>query len=108
MFNDEESADIMFQVSQQLKINAAKVGQRLHQSSFMLNCLIVRACSDVLADLCQSKGDPTTPTDISPDVFWHLLYYIYGGKIDNDYDMKYEGTLQMKLLTLQIDMELPH
>jgi hypothetical protein len=40
--------------------------------------------------LCESKGDPSTPieiTDVSPEVFRHLLYYIYGGKIDVD-DMK--------------------
>jgi hypothetical protein len=40
--------------------------------------------------LCESKGDPTTPieiTDVSPDIFRHLLYYIYGGKIPDD-DMK--------------------
>ena len=48
------------------------------------------AGSAILADLCQSKEDPSTPieiTDVSPDVFRHLLYYIYGGKISDD-DMK--------------------
>jgi hypothetical protein len=45
------------------------------------------AGSAILADLCQSKEDPSTPieiTDVSPDVFRHLLYYIYGGKILDD------------------------
>jgi hypothetical protein len=89
MFNNDESADIVFQVSQQSKNSAAKVA-RIAPVTFHAHCLIVRACSTVLADLCQSKGDLTTPieiTDVSPDIFRHLLYYIYGGKISND-DMK--------------------
>jgi hypothetical protein len=90
MFNDEESADIVFAVGEhQSKNNAAKVA-KIAPVIFNAHCLIVRACSTVLADLCESKGDPTTPieiTDVSPEVFRHLLYYIYGGKISND-DMK--------------------
>jgi hypothetical protein len=58
--------------------------------TFHAHCSILKAGSAVLADLCQSKGDPTTPIeimDVSPEVFRHLLYYIYGGKISDD-DMK--------------------
>jgi hypothetical protein len=87
LFNDEESADIVFAVGEhQSKSNAAKVA-KITPVTFYAHCLIVKACSAVLADLCNSKGDPTTPieiTDVSPDIFRHLLYYIYGGKISKE------------------------
>jgi hypothetical protein len=87
LFNDEDSADIIFEVGEiQSKNNAAKVAM-IAPVTFYAHCLIVRASSTVLADLCDSKGDPTTPikiTDVSPDMFRHLLYYIYGGKISKE------------------------
>jgi hypothetical protein len=63
---------------------------KIEPVKFYAHCLILRACSTILAELFNSKGDPTTPikiTDVSPDIFRHLLYYIYGGKI-SDVDMK--------------------
>ena len=90
MFNDEESADIVFAVREhQSKNNAEKVA-KIAPAIFHAHRIIIKACSTILADLCGTKGDPTTPieiTDVSPDVFRHLLYYIYGGKISDD-DMK--------------------
>jgi hypothetical protein len=87
MFNDEESADIIFKVGKhQSKNNAAKVA-KIATVTFHAHRVILKACSAILADLCQSKGDPTTPieiTDVSPDIFRLLLYYIYGGKISDD------------------------
>jgi hypothetical protein len=90
LFNDEDSADVVFAVGElQSKNNASKVA-KIEPVKFYAHCLILRACSTILAELCNSKGDPTTPikiTDVSPDIFRHLLYYIYGGKI-SDVDMK--------------------
>ena len=90
MFNDEESADIVFAVREhQPKNNAEKVA-KIAPTIFHAHRIIIKACSTILADLCGTKGDPTTPieiTDVSPEVFRHLLYYIYGGKTADD-DMK--------------------
>jgi hypothetical protein len=90
MFNDEESADIVFAVGEhQSKNNAEKVAKTA-PVTFYAHRVILKAVSAILADLCESKGDPTTLIeimDVSPDVFRHLLYYIYGGKISDD-DMK--------------------
>jgi len=89
LLNDEESSDIVFAVGEhQSKNNAEKVAKIV---TFYAHCLILNnAGSAILADLCGTKGDPTTPieiTDVSPEVFRHLLHYIYGGKISDD-DMK--------------------
>ena len=90
MFNDEESSDIVFEVvGRQSKSNAEKLA-KIAPVTFHAHCLILKAGSAVLAALCQSREDPTTPieiTDVSPEIFGHLLYYIYGGKI-SDADMK--------------------
>jgi hypothetical protein len=87
MFNDKESADIVFEVGKhQSKNNAEKVA-KIATVTFHAHRVILKAGSAVLADLWQSKGDPTTPieiTDVSPEVFRHLLYYIYGGKISKE------------------------
>jgi hypothetical protein len=58
--------------------------------TFPAHRLIMRKCSSTLAELCGSAGDKTAPIqilDVSPDVFRHLLYYLYGGKVADD-DMK--------------------
>ena len=82
--------DIIFEVGEhQSKNNAVKVA-KIASVKFYAHCLILKAGSALLAVLCESKGDPTVPieiTDVSPDVFSYILYYIYGGKI-SDEDMK--------------------
>jgi hypothetical protein len=87
IFNDEESSDIVFAVGDhQPKNNAEKVA-KIEPVKFHAHRVIITACSAILADLCKTKGDPTTPIeimDVSPDIFRHLLHYIYGGKIPDD------------------------
>jgi hypothetical protein len=87
MFNDEESADIVFEVGKHQSKNSTTKVAKIAPVTFHAHCLILKAGSAILADLCQSKGDPTTPieiTDVSPEVFRHLLFYIYGGMISYD------------------------
>jgi hypothetical protein len=88
IFNDEESADIMFEVGMHQPQSSAENVAKIVPVKFHAHCLILNnAGSTILAELCDSKGDPTTPieiTDVSPEVFRHLLFYIYGGKISND------------------------
>ena len=88
IFNDVESADIVFSVGEHLLTNNSEKVAKIAPVTFYAHCLILNnAGSAILADLCGTKGDPTTPieiTDVSPEVFRHLLYYIYGGKIADD------------------------
>jgi hypothetical protein len=90
LFNDEESDDIIFEVGEHQSKNSTTKVAKIAPVKFHAHCLILRSCSTILADLCKTKGDPATPieiTNVSPEVFRHLLYYIYGGKISDD-DMK--------------------
>ena len=46
------------------------------------------SCSSILADLCESHNDDTSPiiqiNDVAPDVFRLMLSYMYGGKVSED------------------------
>ena len=92
LFMDEESADIVFEVGgRQFKSNARKK-TKTSPVRFPAHQLILRKCSSTtLAELCGSAGDKTTSSiqisDVSPDVFRHLLFHLYGGEVAED-DMK--------------------
>ena len=82
MLNDEDSADVVFAVGKQPSKNNAEKVAKIAPVKFHAHCLILNnAGSAILAEFCDSKGDPSTPieiTDVSPEVFRHLLYYIWG------------------------------
>jgi hypothetical protein len=91
MFNDEESADTVFEMGEHQSKNSAEKVAKVAPVTFHAHRLILKACSAILADLIESEGGPTTRieiTNVSADVFRLLLYYIYGGKIADE-DMKF-------------------
>ena len=75
-FMDEKYSDVIFEV-----------GGDQRKARFPAHRVIVAKCSSVLADLCASHHDNTTPiqiNDVTPDIFRLLLSYIYGGKVSHD------------------------
>ena len=52
---------------------------------FHVHHIFLRLNAPALADMCK-PGDvsPITITNVQPEIFKHLLYYCYGGKIDKD------------------------
>ena len=91
LFLDEKYSDIVFEVvgENKGKDNAMKMAKTA-PIAFPAHRLIVENCSSIFANLCESHGDGTTPiqiNDVKPDIFRHLLSYIYGGKLSDD-DMK--------------------
>jgi hypothetical protein len=87
LFLDEKSSDIIFEVGKDMgKANAMKVAKTAPVSYPAHQC-IIENCSSTFADLCESHDDSTTPiqiNDVTPDIFRHLLSYIYGGKVSDD------------------------
>jgi speckle-type POZ protein len=88
LFMDEESADVVFELGggQQLNGNSRKKAKN-SSVRFFAHRLILQRCSPTLAELCGSAGDETTTiqiSDVAPDIFRHLLHYIYGGEIADD------------------------
>ena len=90
IFLDETTADVCFEVS-----SAEATGEQKKAKASVLfhaHSQILKACAPMLAnlfDLDDSDGKLTTATitDIKPDVFRHLLYYVYGGNVAKE-DLK--------------------
>ena len=93
MFMDEEFADVVFEVGgQQFKNDDATKKAKISSVRFPAHRLVLcKSSSSTLAELCRSVGGKTTSpihiSDVSPDVFRHLLFHLYGGKVADD-DMK--------------------
>ncbi|EJK73622.1 hypothetical protein THAOC_04739 [Thalassiosira oceanica] len=85
-FGNEETADVKFEVGG--TVESAK-GRRKRAktptATFHAHHYPLRLNAPALADMCK-PGDvsPTTISNVRPEVFKHLLYYCYGGKIGND------------------------
>jgi hypothetical protein len=79
MFLDESTADVSFHV----KVNDTKTSSSV---SFHAHSQILQGCAPMLADLFESNSDEemtSVPiTDVRPDIFRLLLWYIYGGKME--------------------------
>jgi len=61
MFNDKESSDIVFKVGEHQSKNNAEEMTNIAPMTFYAHLIIIKACSTILADMCESKGDPITP-----------------------------------------------
>jgi hypothetical protein len=97
MIIDQNFGDISFVVGEQQETSNDKVVMETAPATFYAHRDILRKCSTgILAEICDSKVkvsegvsllSPVEITDVSPDVFCHLLYSAYGVKI-SDEDMK--------------------
>jgi hypothetical protein len=113
LFMDEESADVVIQVGGkqepvafdahqfilgQVKSLTSLCGPadeeltstisdiKVAPATFYAHKFILRKCSKTLFELCGS-GSPIQITNLSPDIFRLVLFYMYGGTIAKD-DMK--------------------
>ena len=90
-FNDEESADILFEVNNtSMNEQGADGSSRKRAKStttFHAHRLILQDGASTLAEMCKpsSRGrDAATSvsiTDVEPEIFRHILYYLYGGNL---------------------------
>ena len=86
-FGNEETADVKFEVGG--AVESAK-GRRKRAkaptTTFHAHHYALRLNAPALADMCK-PGDNSSPTminSVQPEIFKHLLYYSYGGKIDKE------------------------
>ena len=86
MFNDEESADVLFEVGGQSTKSSTRKKKAKTTTTFYAHRAIVRKSSSILGELCKSEASVSI-TDVSTDIFRHVLHYLYGGKV-SDEDMK--------------------
>ena len=91
-FNDEESADVVFKVriGSEEGEKSRKKSLKTTTTNFFAHRLLLRVGAPLLAELCKPSeggGEETTSvsiTDVKPDIFRHMLYYLYGGKLTNE------------------------
>jgi len=85
-FNEEETADIVFEVSGELGTEKDRRKRaKLSTVTFHAHHFILRSNATPLADMCQlGDSTPVQITNISPEVFKHMLYYCYGGTISEE------------------------
>jgi len=82
-FLDEETADVCFEVSSS-EIEEDRSKRSRSSTSFHAHRSILQICAPMLASLFESNEDrpvrAASITDVSPDIFRHLLFYVYGGE----------------------------
>ena len=86
MFLNEDTADVSFEVISSAEAKKGKKKKAKASDLFHAHHLILKTCAPMLADLFDlddSDGKLATAaiTDIKPDIFRHLLYYVYGGGV---------------------------
>ena len=90
LFDDESSADVVFEICDQLKQSETESDRKRAKTStaklYHAHRLILQHHSQELSALCAtSEGStPIIINDVKPEVFRHLLYYVYGGEIADE------------------------
>ena len=92
LFMNEETADVVFEVdngSCQSEENTNKKTKTT--TTFHAHRPILLKCAPTLYEMCGVSGEggitTVSITDVKPDIFKHMLYYSYGGKL-SDEDLK--------------------
>ena len=85
-FMDEETADIVFEVDNGSCQNEKHANKKSKTTTTLYaHRFILQDISTMLAELCKSdEGEGITTvsiTDVKPDIFKHMIYYAYGGKL---------------------------
>ena len=87
-FMDEESADVVFEVDNSSQSDEHTNKKSKTTTTFYAHRFILQDISTMLAELCKSdeSGGITTVsiTDVKPEIFKHMIYYTYGGKLSEE------------------------
>jgi len=86
-FMEEETADVLFEVGSESEgCRGARKRIKGTLATFHAHSFVLRDCAPTLAELCKSATtmSPIRISDVKPDMFRHMLYYVYGGKISDE------------------------
>mmetsp|Transcript_27022 Transcript_27022/g.42407 ORF Transcript_27022/g.42407 Transcript_27022/m.42407 type:complete len:421 (+) Transcript_27022:83-1345(+) len=86
LFMDEESSDVIFEISNEVKNVKKRKRGKTSSVQFHAHRFILEHTSSELAALCESSPEgglnaPILINDIKTEVFRGILYYIYGGDV---------------------------
>ena len=81
-FGNEDTADVKFKVGGAVESGSGR-RKRAKTLTFTFHAhhIFLRMNAPALADMCRPGDDSPTTIDVQPEIFKHLLYYCYGGKI---------------------------
>jgi hypothetical protein len=94
LFGDEESSDIIFEITKNednpKKRKRGKTSSSASTVRLYAHRFILEHTSSELAALCESSPEggmaaPILINDTKVDVFRHLLFYVYGGNVSQEY-----------------------
>ena len=84
LFMDEETADLVFEVGGQQEKGKRK-RPMTSTINFHAHRNILKKCAPTLYEMCGvlDRGEITAVsiTDVKPEIFKHMIYYAYGGKL---------------------------
>ena len=85
-FMHEETADVVFEVNGSGKSDEHTNKKTKSTTTLYAHSFILQDISTMLSELCKSDGGITTVsiTDVKPEIFRHMLYNAYGGKLSNE------------------------
>jgi len=84
---NEDSSDIVFIVGDDEARDTAKTKAETSPATFYAHSFILKRCASQLEELCGSGGKDSSVfiNDVRPDIFRHMLHYIYGGELAGSY-----------------------
>ena len=82
-FDDKKTADVLFDVGEVQTGRKTRKRAKVSPTSFYAHRFILKSCAPQLAELCEGIDDssPVPISDVKPDIFKYLLYFVYGGSI---------------------------
>ena len=93
-FNKQQSADVVFEVDDSIVNEQGGDGSSRKRAktttTFYAHRVILEDAASTLTEMCKPSaggGDSTTSvtiTDVEPEIFKHMLYYMYGGKLTGE------------------------
>ena len=90
MFNDEDSADVVFEVGNK-EVDTTNNNKRAKTSTTFHahRNILQKYPSPLLSELCCKAGGESgmttvSITDVTSEIFRFMLYYIYGGKLTDE------------------------
>ena len=88
LFMDEETADVVFEVGGQHQAKGERKRAKIATTNFHAHRLILKNNTSALYEMCKADGEErittVSITDVEPEIFKHMIYYTYGGKLSDE------------------------
>jgi len=88
LFMDEETADVLFEVGGEQATGTITRKKSKTTTNFHAHKILLKNNASALYEMCRGSSDmgitTVSITDVKPEIFKHMLYYTYGGKLSED------------------------